>query len=433
MKGLAKVSAAAIALAVGLAMAGCGTNNTNSGGSGSSDTPVKMTFWHNGTGDKAQAYWADVIKAFNDKYPNVTVTAEVVQNEELDGKLQTAMLANTAPDVFLQRGGGKLQDMINANQVKDITSLIDPAVKTAMGGAFTTGTIGGKIYAMPMSVTPEGLWYSKDLFAQAGITTLPTDMASLNEAVTKLRAIGVAPIAVGAADAWPAAHWFYSFALRECSQSTIENLATDKEWKDPCWLKALQDVADLNATNPWQDGVLTTVGQKGAGSSAGLIANHKAGMELMGAWQPGVIGDLTPDLKPLPDLGWFPFPAVPGGQGAPTAMMGGSDGYSCSAKAPQPACADFLNFMGSKQWSEGYATAYTTIPANKDASSVVTDPSLIDATKAYSQAAYVTLWIDTSLGQDTGNAVNQQVVNILAGQATPESALAAIQAALKAA
>ena len=41
-----------------------------------------------------------------------------------------------------------------------------------------------------------------------------------------------------------------------------------------------------------------------------MIANHQAAMELMGAWDPGVIASLTPDQKPLADLGWFPFPAV---------------------------------------------------------------------------------------------------------------------------
>ena len=77
----------------------------------------------------------------------------------------------------------------------------------------------------------------------------------------------------------------------------------------------------------------------GAGSSAGLIANHKAGMELMGAWDPGTIATLTPNQKPLPDLGWFPFPAVPGGAGDPSAMMGGIDGYSLSTNAPNEAFA----------------------------------------------------------------------------------------------
>ena len=91
----------------------------------------------------------------------------------------------------------------------------------------------------------------------------------------------------------------------------------DPSFDDPCWLKAGQDLADFAATEPFNDGFLTTSAQQGAGSSAGLVANHKAAMELMGAWDPGVIASLTPDEKPLADLGWFPFPAVDGGAGGP--------------------------------------------------------------------------------------------------------------------
>ena len=90
-------------------------------------------------------------------------------------------------------------------------------------------------------------------------------------------------------------------------------------------------------------------------------------MELMGAWNPGVIASLTPDEKPLADLGWFPFPAVDGGEGDAGAMMGGVDGFSCSAEAPKKECTDFLNFFMQKEYQEGYAEAFQTIPANKDA------------------------------------------------------------------
>ncbi len=59
----------------------------------------------------------------------------------------------------------------------------------------------------------EGIWYNKTLFTQAGITAPPKTFAELNDAVTKLKAINVTLIAVGAGDKWPAAHWWYNFAL----------------------------------------------------------------------------------------------------------------------------------------------------------------------------------------------------------------------------
>ena len=128
--------------------------------------------------------------------------------------------------------------------------------------------------------------------------------------MTKLKASGVAPIAVGAKDAWPAAHWYYNFALRQCSEDTLAKAAETLKFEDSCWTKAGALLDTFNNTNPFNDGFLTTSAQQGAGSSAGLLANHKAAMELMGAWDPGVIASLTPDEKPLPDLGWFPFPNI---------------------------------------------------------------------------------------------------------------------------
>lgn len=75
---------------------------------------------------------------------------------------------------------------------------------------------------MPVAVLPGGIWYSQDLFAEAGIDEVPTTIDELNDAVEALKGTGVAPIALGAKDAWPAAHWYYHFALRACSPETLE-------------------------------------------------------------------------------------------------------------------------------------------------------------------------------------------------------------------
>ena len=53
-------------------------------------------------------------------------------------------------------------------------------------------------------------------------------------------------------------------------------------------MKAGDDLQKFIGTNPFQEGFLATPAQQGAGSSAGLVANGKAAMELMGHWEPGV-------------------------------------------------------------------------------------------------------------------------------------------------
>jgi raffinose/stachyose/melibiose transport system substrate-binding protein len=198
----------------------------------------------------------------------------------------------------------------------------------------------------------------------------------------------------------------------------MDAAAKDKSFKDPCWTKAGEDLQALAQTTPFNKGFLTTSAQQGAGSSAGLLANHKTAMELMGAWEPGVVASLTPDKKPLEDLGWFPFPAVTGGQGDPAAMMGGVDGYACSAKAPK-ACPAFLNFYMQKKYQENYAKAFQTLPASKEAQTVVKDPALQTILATYNSAPYVAVWLDTTFGQNVGNALNTGVVNMLAGKGDP--------------
>jgi hypothetical protein len=196
----------------------------------------------------------------------------------------------------------------------------------------------------------------------------------------------------------------------------MNKAAESRKFDDPCWQKAGEDLENFAATTPFNNGFLTTSAQQGAGSSAGLIANHQAAMELMGAWNPGVIANLTPDQKPMADLGWFPFPEVAGGKGDPTAMMGGVDGFACSAQAPEKECSAFLNFFMQTEYQEGYANAFHTLPASKDAQSVVTEPALQDVLTAYNDAAYVSVWLDTLFGQNVGNALNTSVVNMLAGK-----------------
>ncbi|GAA1976961.1 extracellular solute-binding protein [Nocardioides panacihumi] len=401
-----------------LSTAACGGSDSSSS-QGDPNAKVTMTLWTNSTTGPGVQYFKDAAAAYHTAHPKVTIKVQSVQNEDLDGKLQTALQAGkgTAPDLFLQRGGGKLQAMVDANQILDISDSISADARTNVSaGAWNTENVDGKTYAMPVDILPGGFWYSKDVFSKAGITTPPSSLAELEAANTKLTAAGVAPIAVGGKDAWPAAHWYYWFALRECSQQTLNDTAKSLKFDDACWTKAGDDLQAFVKTKPFQEGFLNTSAQQGAGSSAGLVANHKAGSELMGAWDPGVIASLTPDQKPLKDLGFFPFVSVPGGAGDQSAIMGGADGYSCSAWAPKAQCTDFLNFLVTADQQKAYATAFQSIPVNKQAQTTVADPTLRAAMDAANNAPYISMWLDTLYGQNIGNALNTAVVNMLAGK-----------------
>ncbi|MBN9182160.1 MAG: extracellular solute-binding protein, partial [Microbacterium sp.] len=131
------------ALVVGaLALSAC-----SAGGSGG-DTggKVSMTLWQNSTTGPGQQFWKDAIAAFEKKNPNVTIKMQSVQNEDMDGKLQTALNAGDPPDIFLQRGGGKMTAMVNAGQLKDLTGKITGEAKQNISeGSFKAETYQDKV------------------------------------------------------------------------------------------------------------------------------------------------------------------------------------------------------------------------------------------------------------------------------------------------
>ena len=192
----------------------------------------------------------------------------------------------------------------------DITgSITDATKKVTRQASFTAQTIDGKVYAMPIAVLPGGFFYSKDLFSKAGITQTPTTLAELADRRRQAegaQACSRSPWAPRTPGRRPSTTT--SSRCASAVPATVTETAKTLSFDDPCWLKAGQDVQSFAATEPFNNGFLTTSAQQGAGSSAGLVANHKAAMELMGAWDPGVIASLTPNQKPLPDLDWFPFP-----------------------------------------------------------------------------------------------------------------------------
>jgi raffinose/stachyose/melibiose transport system substrate-binding protein len=426
MRNVYKCGAALVGAALLLSACGGSDDAGSSGGAkGDPNAKVTLTWWHNGVDDPAKSYMQGVADAYHAAHPNVTFKIEPIQNETIQTKITVALQSNNPPDIFQQWGGGDLKTQVETGKVQDITEATK-ATADAMGASAGGWKVDGKQYGLPFSLGVVGFWYRPDLFQQAGIDAPPKTMEELNADVAKLKAKKITPIALGGKDKWPDAFYWGYFATRECSQATLETAAKDLKFTDPCFVKAGDDLKAFIATQPFANGFNGTPAQTGAGSAAGQLANGKAAMELMGHWESGVVGGLTPDKKPLGDkLAWFPFPSVAGGAGDPTAAFGGGDGYSCSVKAP-PACADFLNFMGNKENQDKFGTTGIGLPVAPGTQDSVSDKSL-QATLAFRNAApFVQLYFDKALPTAVGAALNDEIANMFAGQSDPNKIVKAV-------
>src|SRR5690554_3087053 len=445
-KGAVAASMAAFALLVAACSGNGGTTPTTDPttdtptGSETTETnepvePVTIRWWHNGTGEPLNGLWADVAAEFEANNPGVTVEVEGFQNEELQRTLiPNALLSGDAPDLFQAWGGGEIRDQVAAGYLKDLTGLVDEELE-AIGPKASGWQLDGKTYALPFTFGISGFWYNKDLFAEAGITATPTTLDELYDAIEKLKALGsAAPIAVGAGSGWPAAHYWYHFALKSCSVEALTAAQAELNFDDPCFVEAGELLGEFIASEPFNAGFLATSAQEGASSSAGLVATGNAAMELMGHWNAGVMGgilrDETGDENATPPefLGWFNFPAIEGADGDPTAALGGGDGFAVAKDAPD-AAVDLLKYILSPEVQKRFGESGAGIPTHADAQDSITDPNLNLVQEGLASASYIQLWLDTSYGGVVGGAMNEAIVNFFGGQGSPQGIVDAMNAA----
>lgn len=414
------VMLAAVTGITALSLTACSSGDSGDGGD------VTLTWWHNATSGPLPAVWEEVAAEFEAAHPGVTVEQTGYQNEELQRTLiPNALASGDAPDLFQVWPGGELRDQVENGYLQPLDDAIGDTIAN-VGATVSPWQVDGATYGIPFTFGIEGFWYNTDQFEEAGIAAPPTTLDELVDAVGELRAADFTPIAVGAGDRWPAAHWWYQFALHSCSPETLQASEADFDFSDPCFVEAGEQLQAFIGIDPFQEGFLGTPAQQGAGSSAGLVANGQASMELMGHWNAGVIGGLTPDEQVPPFLAWFPFPGIPGSAGDPTATLGGGDGFGCSADAP-PECAELLAYIMSDEVQAKFAASGSGIPTVSSALDSLEDPNLKLVAEGLAASSYVQLWLDTAYGTTVGNAMNEGIVNLFAGQGTPEDIVTRMQ------
>jgi len=393
---------------------------------------VTITWWNNANTDPGKTFNQTVVDEYMAAHPNVTIKISAMQNEDFKTKLPLALNSSTPPDIFASWGGGGLRQQVEAGKVKDLTADMASWANTINVGALGLWQVDGKQYGIPFTLGLVGFWYNKDFFTKAGVTTPPATWDDFLADVPKIKATGVAPISLGEKDAWTGAFWWEYLALRECGKDKMGAAVKNNSFEDPCFVKAGEDLKTLIDLKPFNDGFLGTPAQTGATSAAGLLANGKTSMELMGQWEPGVMGPLTPDGKGLGDkLGWFPFPTVSGGAGAITEGIGGGDGYAISVNAP-PEALDFLKYYVSVDvMKRRGALNDGTLPTTIGAESSVTDPNLKDLLAKRSEATFVQLYLDQAFSAQVGQAINDAVAGQFSGSLKAAEVQAAVQAATK--
>jgi multiple sugar transport system substrate-binding protein/raffinose/stachyose/melibiose transport system substrate-binding protein len=259
----------------------------------------------------------------------IAVKDSPIGHEDFKTGILVRAAGKNLPDVFSYWAGARTQFVVDSGNLHPIDEAwaaagLDKIVAKSVADGATM--YNGKRYLVPFGYHYAGMFYNKKVMDKAGVTAFPKNWDEFKALCDKLKAAGIAPIALGSKNRWPAQFWFDYLLLRTAGPEYRAKLMagtaayTDAEVKKAMGLwKELTDagyfVANANADD-WTD-------------ASDKVAKGEAAMTLMGTWITGYWNGNG--LKPADDYDFFEFPTIDAG--VPNAVVGPVDGLVVSANA----------------------------------------------------------------------------------------------------
>lgn len=288
-------------------------------------------------------------KAFEDKYPNVTIKRTSQATDDLKQQVTLALGGTDVPDVVqVNNARGDMGQFVSAGQLTDLTPYADAygwtdrfthSVLTKVRYSADGTTFGdGNLYGLPQTGEIVGIFYSQAKLDKLGIEA-PTTWDEYFAALDKAKAADEQPMVLGNLDKWPALHVFGPLQANYVASDDIVALGMGN--KGATWL---------------DDGNTTAMELFAKWGTEGYFGSSPNGTDYDAAWAaftkgtgvflPGgnwlatdmeaAMGD---DLHFITLTGLNGQVATTGGTGIP---------FSIPAKAKQPvAAAAYLDFITS--------------------------------------------------------------------------------------
>lgn len=370
--------------------AGCG-NSSSSGasGSGSAQTgQITLKFTYRNDGSNVYDNW---IKAVNEKYKNskVKVVAAPITASEGDyfTKIDLALKSGVncpdivAEDTFIlnsDAGAGYLTDLTDRlNGWSDWKSQFIDNLKKGVTAS------DGKVYAIPLSTDSRGLWYNKEIFKKAGLSTnwQPKSWADILSAckTIKEKCPDVVPFWMNSGKATGEATSMQTYEMLLYGASgTLYNSDSNK------WVVKSSEMTD--ALN-----FISTIYKNGYGPSLSLVLNGEASntfsrqympkgkvaIGLDGSWITGnwIKGGVAEWDGYADKVGFASMPTSKGQTPGTITMSGGWGLAIPSQSKNKDAAFEFLKFAMNKDNLLSYNKAAGTLTTRKD---VADDPDFTE-------------------------------------------------------
>ncbi|WP_111767726.1 ABC transporter substrate-binding protein [Nakamurella deserti] len=252
----------------------------------------------------------------------------------------------------------------------------------------------GNKYFVPFYNYPWAFFYRKSLFEEKGYE-VPTTLDELKTLGATMQADGLAPIAFGDKDGWPAMGTFDYLNMRTNGYQFHMDLMAHKEaWTDPK-VKTVFDtwkgLLPLHQSDPlgrtWQE-------------AAQSMVKKEAGMYLLGMF----VGQQMP-TEEYDDLDFFAFPEIDSTIGA-DAVEAPIDGFLASSKGLTDQSRALLTYLASPEAQLQYLGGDpSNVAANKTADTSGYSPLQKKAVELISSAKNISQFLDRDTRPDFASPV----------------------------
>src|SRR6266478_6172767 len=387
--------------------------------SGSAESVVKIL--HINPIPKVREIWQAAAVEYGKAHPAVKIQFVYLENEEFKAKLPTVLQSDDRPSVFHSWGGGVMLEQIQAGACQDVTNAIAGDRKDSF---YPTGVQAfmsqGKSYGLPDDVGPIVFWYNKQLCEKAGVD--PSKIKyweDLLDAVTKYKAVGITPIAVGGSEKWPLQFYPALLMMRVLGKNGMASAykGDNGGFAGPDAVKAWKMYKELCDLDPFPKGFQA---QKYS-DAAGLFHDGKAAFHLMGTWDLTTGRMYSANKQGLPDakLGWFFFPEVQGGKGKANDIFASVYGWLVSKDAPKEA-VDFMKVLLGKDIQTKLASEGLSIPMVKGTADAIQNPFFKALALEVNNSGWIGIAMDQLLGREAGRVFNDEAASVCGGAKSPE-------------
>lgn len=381
--------------ALAVTMTGCSTST-----SGDAKTITTLSLY---SADSPAGQWLNSMSEAFEKESGITVKNEFVAQTDLPNTYGKAVIAGTEQDIVMTNLVGEPTTWLENGATVDVTNYVKD---WDLGDVFSENALGewtngnGQVQAFPLEGYNWPMWYNMDLLKAAGFDSPPTTWDELIKLSDALRANGVQPFVVAAAD-YPSPAILTLVGLSVVGEDALSKLFADGDWAGSDGQKVINGFIQLRDAGVFADDSAALkypdqVAAFGAGQAAMLFD---------GSWSYGNAATAFPDLDV--QLGGFPL-----SKGSPVekpiSFAGQSTGVWISPNGAEKidAVQKFIQFMYQPENLAGFVNIGYISPAKPGY--VELDDTTLPALNIQSQEV---LPVDTTVLTPTYNALSPAVTS----------------------